>query len=178
MKQTHSGAALHGSLFRILEDELEARDEDRLAFEVRSKTAVPGASGQQRPLVGAFTDGDWERLLALAREYGFDPDLEYEDVLRPAPGETGELQIAAAQELAVALSEALRKETPAAGDTGEEKENTSWVYAPDLGWEQSPVLWIGASRKPEMQVGWVHARQLGELAETGPVKISRADEPG
>lgn len=148
-----------------------------MAFEVRSETAVPGASGHERPLIGAFTDGDWERLLALARAHGFDPDLGYEEALHPAPGETGELQIAATQELAVALSEALRKETPDAGNPEEEGEITSWVYAPDRGWEQSPVIWIGAPDRPDLRVGWVHARQLGELAETGPVAISRAEEP-
>lgn len=150
-----------------------------MAFEVTSEAPV-GVFGHEKHLIGAFTDGDWGRLLALARTHGFDPEREYEDALRPAPGEASELRLAA-QELAVALSETLREETPSAEVSvpeEDETQNMSWVYDPERGWEHSPVILVGPQDRPDLQVGWVHARQLGELAETGPITISRAEEPG
>lgn len=148
-----------------------------LAFEVRSETET-GVPGQERPLSGAFTEEDWEQLLSLARAHGFDPERNYEDILRPGPGERSELHIAATQELAVALSETLREEVASAPESDEEEEPTSWVYDPERGWKHSPVILIGPQENPDLRVGWVHVRQLGELAESGPISISRTEEPG
>ncbi len=169
--------AFRGSLSRDHRDERDAKGENRLAFEVKSETET-GVPGQERLLSGAFTDEDWERLLSLARAHGFDPERNYEDILRPAPGERSELHIAATQELAVALSETLREEVAFAPEGDEEEELTSWVYDPERGWKQSPVIRIGPRESPDLQVGWVHVRQLGELAESGPISISRTEEPG
>ncbi|TCJ16417.1 hypothetical protein E0L93_09830 [Rubrobacter taiwanensis] len=139
-----------------------------MAFEVRA--AIPPASPSTAELrIGVFTDADWRKLLALAREHGFDPRGEYEDLLQPERGETRELPLVAAQELAVALSEALREETSPRAEDDE-----GWVYDPERGWHRETMIRVGP---PGLQVGWAHVRQLGQLAETGPVTIARADEP-
>lgn len=151
-----------------------------MAFEVSSTGSVRTGNGIEKPLVGAFTDRDWNGLITLARVHGFDPSRQYDEALQPDESEVGELGLAATQELAVALSEALREDTASLG--GDEPEDDTvqlgWVYDPDHGWGRASMIRVGPPGKPDLQVGWVHVRQLGELAESGPVQISRAPEPG
>lgn len=143
-----------------------------MAFEVRSALSEFGA-GKEKLRIGAFTDDDWRRILALAREHGFDRAGEYEDLVFPEQEESRELPLVASQELAIALSEVLRKETSPQGET----EEGAWVYAPERGWERVPMIRVGPSDKPEVQVGWAQVRQLGELAEGGSIAIARVNEP-
>lgn len=151
----------------------------RVAFEVSSTGSTRTGNGIEKPLVGAFADRDWNCLISLAREHGFDPDHAYDEALQPDEDEAGELGLAATQELAVALSEALRKDTASLeeGDPEEETIQLGWVYSPDHGWELASMIRVGPPDRPDLQVGWVHVRQLGELVESGPVQISRAPEP-
>ena len=116
------------------------------------------------PRTGVLSDDDWRRVLALARRHGFDPRGEYDGLLFPEPGESGALGIAAAQELAVALSEALREETAPGGEgTGEASAD-----ATDEG-----GIRVGPPGEPSLQVEWATVRGVGEVAESGSVTISR-----
>ena len=124
-----------------------------MPFEVRPAEA-PGLSGED-PRASVLSDDDWRRVLALARRHGFDPRGEYDDLLDPAPGKSGALGIAAAQELAVALTEALREETAPGG------EGTVGGIR------------VGPPDDPELQVHWATARNVGEIAESGSVAITR-----
>jgi len=126
-----------------------------LPFEVRPTNPVD-ASGND-PRVSVFSDDEWRRLLALARRHGFDPEDEYADALNPGSEEDGVLGLAAAQELAVALSEALREETAPGG-------------------EGDPGIRVGPPDDPGLQVDWARARSLGELSESGPVTVIRLPE--
>lgn len=143
-----------------------------MAFEVRPALSEFGAR-KEEPRIGAFTDHDWRKILTLAREHGFDRTGEYEDLVFPEQGESRELPLIASQELAVALSEVLREETSAQGET----EGRAWVYAPGRGWERVPMIRVGPPDRPEVQVGWAQVRQLGELAEGGSITIARVEEP-
>ena len=127
-----------------------------MPFEVRPANRVD-ASGDD-PRASVFSDDEWRRLLALARRHGFDPAVEYTGALKPEPGEEGVLGLAAAQELAVALSEALRQETSTGG-------------------EGAPGIRVGPPDEPGLQVDWARARSLGELSESGPVTVIRLPEP-
>ena len=116
------------------------------------------------PRTNVLSDDDWRRVLALARRHGFDPRGEYEGLLFPESGESGALGIAAAQELAVALSEALREETAPGGEgTGEVSDG-----ATDDG-----GIRVGPPGEPGLQVEWATVRGVGEVAESGSVAISR-----
>lgn len=123
-----------------------------LPFEVRPADAVGPVEGDPRSSV--LSEDDWRRVLALARRHGFDPRTEYGDALTPDPGETGSLALAAAQELAVALSEALRRET-APGGEGERG------------------IRVGPPDQPDLQIEWAKARSVGEVAESGPLTVTR-----
>jgi hypothetical protein len=115
------------------------------------------------PRTSVLSDDDWRRVLALARRHGFDPRGEYDGLLFPEPGESGTLGIAAAQELAVALSEALREETAPDGEgTGEASGD-----ATDEG-----GIRVGPPGEPSLQVEWATVRGVGEVAESGSVTIS------
>ena len=125
-----------------------------MPFEIRSTDpAVPG----ETPRASVLSDDDWGRVLALARRHGFDPRGEYESLLNLQPGESGDLAIAASQELAVALSEALREETTAPGARGEDE----------------PGIRVGPPDEPGMQVDWAKARNVGEISESGPMTVTR-----
>lgn len=143
-----------------------------MAFEVRPALSELGP-GEEKPRIGAFTDDDWRKIFTLAREHGFDRAGEYEDLVFPKQGESRELPLVASQELAVALSEVLRKETSPHGET----EGQAWVYAPERGWERIPMIRVGPPDRSELQVGWAQVRQLGELAEGGSITIARVEEP-
>ncbi len=132
------------------------REEVGLPFEIRPANLVE-ISGDD-PRVSVFSDDEWQRLLALARRHGFDPAEEYTDALIPGPEEEGVLGLAAAQELAIALSEALRRETSPGG-------------------EGEPGIRVGPPDEPGLQVDWARARSLGELSESGPVTVTRLPEP-
>ena len=123
-----------------------------MPFEVRP--ANPVNASRDDPRVSVFSGDEWRRLLALARRHGFDPDGEYAGALGPEPGENSELGLAAAQELAVALSEALRQETAPGG------EGTSGIR-------------VGPPDEPGLQVDWARVRSLGELSEAGPMMVIR-----
>ena len=143
-----------------------------MAFEVRPTLSEFGPR-KEKPRIGAFTDDDWRKIFTLAREHGFDRTGEYEDLVFPEQGESRELPLVTSQELAVALSEVLREETSPHGET----KGRAWVYAPERGWERVPMIRVGPSDRPELQVGWAQVRQLGELAESGPITIVRMEEP-
>ncbi len=114
------------------------------------------------PRTSVLSDDDWRRVLALARRHGFDPRSEYEGLLFPESGESGVLGIAATQELAVALSEALREETAPGGEgTGEASDD-----ATDEG-----GIRVGPPGEPGLQVEWATVRGVGEAAESGSVTI-------
>ena len=116
------------------------------------------------PRTSVLSDDDWRRVLALARRHGFDPRGEYEGLLFPESGESGALGIAAAQELAVALSEALREETAPGGEgTGEASDD-----ATDEG-----GIRVAPPGEPGLQVEWATVRGVGEAAESGSVTIFR-----
>lgn len=116
------------------------------------------------PRTSVLSDDDWRRVLALARRHGFDPRGEYEGLLFPESGESGALGIAATQELAVALSEALREETAPGGEgTGEASDD-----ATDEG-----GIRVGPPGEPGLQVEWATVRGVGEAAESGSVTIFR-----
>jgi len=123
-----------------------------LPFEVRPTNPVDDSV--EDPRVSVFSGDEWRRLLALARRHGFDPSYEYAGALNPEPGENSELGLAAAQELAVALSEALRQETAPGGEG-------------DAG------IRVGPPDEPGLQVDWARVRSLGELSESGPMMITR-----
>ncbi len=123
-----------------------------MPFEVRPANAV-GSSGED-PRASVLSDDDWRRVLALARRHGFDPCGEYEDALNLDPGESATLALAASQELAVALSEALRRET-APGGEGEDS------------------IRVGPPDEPGLQVEWAKARSVGEVAESGSMMVTR-----
>ncbi len=150
-----------------------------MAFEVRPADPSTIASGENPPM-GAFTEGDWRGIIRLAQEHGFDPHNQYGHLMYPERGEVHDLDIAASQELAVALSEVLKKEVAPYSEAqleGNESEKKSWVYTPEYGWKYVPVIPVSLHNTPELYVGWVHVRQLGELAENGPMKITRIDDP-
>jgi hypothetical protein len=116
------------------------------------------------PRTSVLSDDDWRRVLALARRHGFDPRGEYDGLLFPEPGESGALGIAAAQELAVALSEALREETAPGGEgTGEASGDATGEGG----------IRVGPPGEPSLQVEWATVRGVGEVAESGLVTISR-----
>jgi hypothetical protein len=143
-----------------------------LAFEVRHALSEFDV-GEERPRAGAFTGEDWRKILTLAKEHGFDRAGDYEDLLFPEEGESRELTLIASQELALALSELLREETSSPGEI----EGQAWVYDPERGWQREPVIRVGPPDRPELHVGWTQVRQLGKLAESGPITIARMDEP-
>ena len=122
-----------------------------MPFEI--KPADPAEAGQN-PRASVLSDEDWGRVLTLARRHGFDPRGDYEGLLNLQPGESGDLDIAASQELAVALSEALREETTA-------------------GKEDEPGIRVGPSDDPRMQVDWAKARSVGEISESGSMTVTR-----
>lgn len=164
-----------------------ARGREALAFEVKSTNAVSNP-GEQDYLASRFTDDVWRNVLVLARRHGFDSTDEYGNLMYPKPGETGEMGLAATQELALALSEVLREETAPSGEVSREfsREETreegesgqkGWVYEPERGWEWVAVIPVGPADNPERRVGWVHVRQLGELAESGSLRITRVEDP-
>ena len=124
------------------------------------KPTEPEAPGEA-PRASVLSDDDWNRVLALARRHGFDPQGEYGDLLDPAPGESADLAIASSQELAVALSEALREETIAPGARG----------------EGEPGIRVGPPDEPGMQVDWAKARSIGEICESGPTTVTRLPAP-
>ncbi len=128
-----------------------------MPFEI--KPTSPAGSVDD-PRVSVLADEDWTGVLALARRHGFDPHGEYEGLMLPEPGESGALGIAASQELAVALSEALREET-AAHRAGDEGEGIS----------------VGPTDEPELQVDWAKARGVGEIAESGSLTVTRLTGP-
>jgi hypothetical protein len=116
------------------------------------------------PRTSVLSDDDWRRVLALARRHGFDPRGEYDGLLFPESGESGALGIAAAQELAVALSEALREETAPGGEgTGEASGDATGEGG----------IRVGPPGEPSLQVEWATVRGVGEVAESGLVTISR-----
>ncbi len=125
-----------------------------MPFEVRP-TDPANLSGQEDPRAIVLPDDDWRRVLVLARRHGFDPRGEYEGLLNPDPGESGALGIAAAQELAVALSEVLREETAPRG------EGTA------------SGIRVGPPDEPGLQVEWATARSVGEVAESGSMTVTR-----
>jgi hypothetical protein len=121
-------------------------------------------SSGEDPRTNVLSDDDWRRVLALARRHGFDPRGEYDGLLFPEADESGTLGIAAAQELAVALSEALREETAPGGEgTGE---------APGDATDEGGIR-VGPPDEPSLQVEWATVRGVGEVAESGSVTISR-----
>ena len=124
-----------------------------MPFEI--KPTHPEGPGEA-PRVSVLSDEDWGRVLALARRHGFDPHGEYEGLPNLEPGESVDLGIAASQNLAVALSEALREETAARGDGDDE-----------------PGILVGPSDEPEMQVDWAKARAVGEISEFGSMTVTR-----
>ena len=123
-----------------------------MSFEVRPANPVDVLG--EDPRASVFSDDEWRRLLALARRHGFDVSGAYEDALNPEPGEEGVLGLAAAQELAVALSEALREETDPEGGG-------------------ASGIRVGPPDEPGLQIEWSRARSLGSLAESGPVMVYR-----
>lgn len=145
-----------------------------MAFEVRSRDPLGATGATAGRLTARFAHQDWRNLLALARRHGFDPRNEYGPLLLPGPGEAQRVRLVAAQELALALREALREETAPRGEAGERQ---GWVWEPGRGWELEPSIPVGPPGEAGRQVGWAHARQLGELAEAGPLTITRVEEP-
>ena len=125
-----------------------------MPFEI--KPTNPTETGDD-PRASLLSDDDWGRVLALARRHGFDPQGEYESLLNLQPGESGDLDIAASQELAVALSEALREETTARGAQDEDE----------------PGIRVGPPDEPGMQVEWATARNVGEISESGSLTVTR-----
>lgn len=125
-----------------------------MPFEI--KPTDPTGPGEA-PRASVLSDDDWSRVLFLARRHGFDPQGEYESLLNLQPGESGELEIAASQELAVALSEALREETTAPQSRG----------------EQETGIRVGPPDEPGMQVDWAKARNVGEISEFGSMTVTR-----
>lgn len=125
-----------------------------MPFEI--KPTNPTGSGDD-PRASVLPDEDWAGVLAMARRHGFDPQSEYEGLMTPEPGESGTLEIAASQELAVALSEALREETAARRTGGEDDAGIS----------------VGPDDEPGLQVDWAKARGVGEIAESGPLTVTR-----
>ena len=125
-----------------------------MPFEI--KPTNPTETGDD-PRASVLSDDDWGRVLALARRHGFDPHGEYESLLNLQPGESGDLDIAASQELAVALSEALREETTARGAQDEDE----------------PGIRVGPPDEPGMQVEWATARNVGEISESGSLTVTR-----
>ena len=125
-----------------------------MPFEI--KPTNPTGTGDD-PRASLLSDDDWGRVLALARRHGFDPQGEYESLLNLQPGESGDLDIAASQELAVALSEALREETTARGAQDEDE----------------PGIRVGPPDEPGMQVEWATARNVGEISESGSLTVTR-----
>ena len=128
-----------------------------MPYQVRPNDPL-SPSGED-PRVSVLSDDEWRRVLALARRHGFDPRGEYAGLLNPEPGESSDLGIAAAQELAVALSEALREETAPRGE------------------EAAGGIRVGPADEPGLQVDWATARTVGEIAEAGSVAITRLPEP-
>lgn len=126
-----------------------------MPFEIKPTDA---AEFGDDPRVSVLPDEDWSGVLALARRHGFDAEGEYEGLLHPGPGESGTLGIAASQELAVALSEALREETAARPEDGEEGESD---------------ISVGPADRPELRVDWAKARGIGEIAESGSLVVTR-----
>ena len=124
-----------------------------MPFEVRPSDPL-SPSGED-PRVSVLSDDEWRKVLALARRHGFDLRGDYDALLNPGPGESGALEIAAAQELAVALSEALREETAPRG------EGTAGGIR------------VGPSDEPGLQVDWATVRSVGEVAESGSVTVTR-----
>ena len=129
-----------------------------MPFEVRPNDPLT-PSGED-PRASVLSDDEWRRVLALARRHGFDPRNDYAGPLYPEPGEGGVLGIAAAQELAVALSEALREETAPHGEQ-----------------QAAGGIRVGPADDPDLQVDWATARTVGEIAEAGSVAITRLPEP-
>lgn len=127
-----------------------------MPFEIRPAREAAGTAGD--PRVSVLSDDDWRKVLALARRHGFDPEGEYEGSLHPEPGERGALGIAAAQELAVALTDALREETAPQGE------------------EAVGGIRVGPPDEPGLQVDWATARGVGEAAESGSVEITHLPE--
>ena len=125
-----------------------------MPFEI--KPTNPTGTGDD-PRTSVLSDDDWGRVLALARRHGFDQNGEYESLLNLQPGESGDLDIAASQELAVALSEALREETTAPGAQDEDE----------------PGILVGPPDEPGMQVDWAKVRNVGEISESGPMTVTR-----
>lgn len=129
-----------------------------MPFEIRPTS--PEGPGEA-PRASVLSDDDWSRVLSLARRHGFDPRGEYEHLLNPASGESGDLAIAASQELAVALSEALREETTAPGARGDDEAD----------------IRVGPPDEPGMQVDWAKARNVGEISEFGSMTVTRLPGP-
>ncbi len=125
-----------------------------MPFEI--KPTDPAGPGKA-PRASVLSDEDWGRVLTLARRHGFDPQGEYEGLLNLQPGESGDLDIAASQEMAVALSEALREETTAPGAREEDE----------------PGIRVGPPDEPAMQVDWAKARNVGEISEFGSMTVTR-----
>ncbi|MDP9454246.1 MAG: hypothetical protein M3Q60_00325 [Actinomycetota bacterium] len=125
-----------------------------MSFEI--KPTDPAGPGKA-PRASVLSDDDWGRVLTLARRHGFDPQGEYEGLLNLQPGESGDLDIAASQEMAVALSEALREETTAPGAREEDE----------------PGIRVGPPDEPAMQVDWAKARNVGEISEFGSMTVTR-----
>ncbi|PLS86895.1 MAG: hypothetical protein CYG60_04785 [Actinobacteria bacterium] len=125
-----------------------------MPFEI--KPTDPAGPGKA-PRASVLSDDDWGRVLTLARRHGFDPQGEYEGLLNLQPGESGDLDIAASQEMAVALSEALREETTAPGAREEDE----------------PGIRVGPPDEPAMQVDWAKARNVGEISEFGSMTVTR-----
>ena len=123
-----------------------------MPFEIRPTNPVDPSGADPRASV--LSDDDWRRVLALARRHGFDPRGEYADLLEPGPNGSGALGIAAAQELAVALSEALREETAPEG-------------------EGERGIRVGPTDEPDLQMDWATVRSVGEVAESGSVTVTR-----
>lgn len=125
-----------------------------MPFEI--KPTDPTDSGET-PRVSVLSDEDWGKVLALARRHGFDPQGEYDSLLNLEPGESGDLAIAASQDLAVALSAALREETIDPGARGDDE----------------PGIRVGPPNEPGMQVEWATARNVGEISESGSMTVTR-----
>ena len=115
------------------------------------------------PRSSVLSDDDWRRVLALARRHGFDPRAEYHELLLPESGESGTLGIAAAQELAVALTEALREETAPGGEAPGDASGQGGIR-------------VGPSDAPDLQMDWATVRGVGEVAESGSVTVTRLPE--
>ena len=123
-----------------------------MPFEVRPNDPLTPAG--EDPRASVLSDDEWRRVLALARRHGFDPRNDYAGPLYPEPGEGGVLGIAAAQELAVALSEALREETAPRGEV------------------TAGGIRVGPPDEPGLHVDWATVRSVGEVAESGSVTVT------